>query len=171
MGRRGLLLPDRYVVGLTAVDPRALWGRGKRALLLDRDNTVVPRDTGRVPPDVESWLAEARAVGFSLCLVTNNWASNVRPDAERVGALLVPRAAKPLPFAVLRACRLLGVRRDQAVLFGDQVFTDVLAGRLAGVETVLVKPQAKADLAHTLLLRRLEARVLRGMAPEPGDAR
>lgn len=171
MGPQSLLLPDRYVQSVASLDLAELKARGKRALLLDRDNTVVPRDTKRVPGEVARWLAEARAMGFRLCIVSNNWASNVRHDAEQAGAELVSRAAKPLPFSVWRACSKLGVAKGEAVLVGDQVFTDVLAGRLAGVETVLVQPLTTVDLAHTLLLRKLEARVLRGMRPEGGEGR
>ncbi len=162
----GLLTPDRYVADVTVVDLAELWRAGKRALLLDRDNTIVPRDTKVVPSEVAAWLAQARDLGFKLCFVSNNWARNVRPDAERFGAALVSRAAKPLPFALWRALSKLGASRSEALMIGDQVFTDLLGGRLAGIDTVLVQPQARVDLAHTLVLRRFEARALGGLEPE-----
>lgn len=164
----GLLTPNRYVEDVTVVDLVEQRRAGKRALLLDRDNTIVPRDTKTVPPEVVCWLKEARELGFALCFVSNNWARNVRPDAEAFGAALVSRAAKPLPFALWHALHKLGVSRGEALLLGDQVFTDVLGGRLAGIDTVLVRPQAEVDLAHTLVLRRFEARVLDGIEPEHG---
>ena len=133
-----LLRPDRYLTSVTALDLSALWAAGKRGLLLDRDNTLVPRDTRTMPDDVRAWVADARAMGFALCLVSNNWARNVRPDAEAISADLVSRAAKPLPFALRHALRKIGVRRQQALLVGDQVFTDVLGAHLAGIESVLV---------------------------------
>ena len=165
-----LLRPDRYLTSVTALDLSTLWAAGKRGLLLDRDNTLVPRDTRTMPDDVRAWVADARAMGFALCLVSNNWARNVRPDAEAIGADLVSRAAKPLPFALRHALRKIGVRRQQALLVGDQVFTDVLGARLAGIESVLVQPQTEVDLAHTLVLRKFEARVLRGLVPQGGPS-
>jgi HAD superfamily phosphatase (TIGR01668 family) len=162
----GLLTPQRYVTDVCAIDLDGLWAAGKRGLLLDRDNTLVPRDTHVIDPDAAAWVARARELGFAVCLVSNNWAKNVRPDAEALGAALVSRAAKPLPFALLHALRKIGVTRGEAVLVGDQLFTDVLGGNLAGIETVLVEPQTTVDLAHTLVLRKLEARVLRGRVPE-----
>lgn len=162
----GLFTPQRYVAEVAVVDLAALRARGKRALLLDRDNTIVPRDTKQVPPATVGWLARAHELGFKLCFVSNNWACNVRPDADRFGAQLVSRAAKPLPFALWHACSKLGVSRREAVLLGDQVFTDLLGGKLAGIDTVLVQPQTEVDLAHTLLLRKVEARVLGDIRPE-----
>jgi len=165
----GLLTPRRYVHDVTALDLEQLWRQGKRALLLDRDNTIVPRDTKVAPKEVVAWLAQARELGFKLCFVSNNWAKNVRPDADRFGAQLVSRAAKPLPFALWRALGKLGVGRSEALLVGDQVFTDILGGKLSGIDAVLVEPQTTVDLAHTLVLRKLEAKVLDGMSPEPSQ--
>lgn len=162
----GFLTPMRYVEDVTVVDLDEQRRAGKRALLLDRDNTIVPRDTKVVPDEVARWLGRARELGFALCFVSNNWARNVRPDADAFGAALVSRAAKPLPFALWHALRKLGVRRVEALLLGDQVFTDLLGGKLAGIDTVLVRPQTEVDLAHTLVLRKFEARVLDGLEPE-----
>lgn len=162
----GFLTPMRYVENVTVVDLDEQRRAGKRALLLDRDNTIVPRDTKVVPDEVACWLGRARELGFALCFVSNNWARNVRPDADAFGAALVSRAAKPLPFALWHALRKLGVRRAEALLLGDQVFTDLLGGKLAGIDTVLVQPQTEVDLAHTLVLRKFEARVLDGLEPE-----
>lgn len=161
-----LLRPGRYLPAVTSLDLESLWAAGKRVLLLDRDNTLVPRDAHRAPDDVVAWLARARSIGFRLCLVSNNWAKNVRPDAEQFGAQLVSRAAKPLPFGLWRALRKVGGHPSEAVLVGDQVFTDVLGARLAGIDSVLVRPQAEKDLAHTLVLRRVEALVLAGVPLE-----
>lgn len=162
----GLLTPGRYVHGVTSIDLPSLRHAGKRVLLLDRDNTLVPRDTHVAPRDVLTWLGQAHELGFTLCLVSNNWAKNVRPDAEAFDATFISRAAKPLPFALWLALRRLGATRREAVLVGDQVFTDVLGASLAGVDCILVQPQAEKDLAHTLALRHLEARVLRNVPLE-----
>lgn len=162
----GMLIPQAYVTDVSAIDLDALWRMGKRALLLDRDNTIVPRDTRQAPVSAVSWVEHAHELGFKMCFVSNNWAKNVRSDAQRFGMAMVTRAAKPLPFAIWHALRKLGVSRREAVLVGDQVFTDVLGGRLACVHTVLVQPQTQVDLAHTLVLRRFEEKVLVGIVPQ-----
>lgn len=167
----GFFTPDKYVTDVSAIDLDELWDKGKRALFLDRDNTVVPRDTKVVPPSAVAWLDYAHELGYRVCFVSNNWAKNVRPDAQRFGAQMVTRAAKPLPFGLWHALHKVGVGRKQAVLVGDQVFTDVLGGKLSGIYTVLVQPQTEVDLAHTLLLRRLEERVLDGLTPEGASRR
>jgi predicted HAD superfamily phosphohydrolase YqeG len=69
---------------------------------------------------------------------------------------------KPAPFAVRAALRKMGVDASHAILIGDQVYTDVVAGNLAGVRTVLVRPQSTTDLWYTHIMRIGERMILHG---------
>lgn len=152
-----LLSPSRRVHAITDIDVLGLVAQGVRCVLFDRDNTVVPRDTGTVPADVAVWLDQVRAEGIVLCMVSNNFHSReVEASAEELGVRVVHHAMKPAPFAVRRALSLVGVAPEQAVLVGDQVFTDVMAGNLAGVRTILVDPQSTRDLWYTHIFRVFE---------------
>ena len=153
----GVFTATRYVASLPQVSIDWLVGEGVSLVLLDRDNTCVPRDTRRVPAEVTAWLAEARSAGLTLCLVSNNFHSGqVEASAAELGCPVVHHAMKPAPFAVRRALDLLGTTPDEAVLIGDQVFTDVMAGNLAGVRTILVEPQSTTDLWYTHIFRIFE---------------
>lgn len=160
-----LLSPDFYHTSVRAIDLEALSRAGVRVLLMDLDNTVLPRDSNVVPEEMKEWAAGLRERGFSVCLVSNNWHERVRLVAAELGFDLVDHAVKPLPFAFLRALRLAKATRKEAAVVGDQLFTDILGGRMLGMRTVLVRPLSQTDLPHTLLLRRLEALVLRGRVP------
>lgn len=161
------LTPGRYVARVELIDLDELWQQGKRALLLDRDNTLVPRDRRDAPASVAAWLDAARARGFSLYMVSNNWhRDHVERSATQLGLGAICFACKPLPFALERALRHLGVSRDEAVMIGDQLYTDVWAGNFAGIDSILVKPQATADLWYTKIFRIFERRALKGVPCE-----
>lgn len=162
-----MLGPDAYVTSVQAIDVDALWRDGVRVLLLDLDNTLLPRDTNVVPEGSKEWVADVASRGFRICLVSNNWHERARRVAGELGLDLVDRAVKPLPFAFLAALSRVRARRSEAAVVGDQLFTDILGGTLLGMRTVLVSPLSAIDLPHTLLLRRLEAIVLRGRVPQP----
>jgi len=102
-----------------------------------------------------------------VCLVSNNWHGRVSLVADELGIDLVAKAVKPLPFAFLRALRKIGSRRSSAAVVGDQMFTDVVGGKLLGMVTVMVLPLSQSDLPHTLALRRLERVLLAGRQPLP----
>ena len=151
-----VLRATRYVASLPLVDVDELVGAGVELVLLDRDNTCVPRDVGEPPAEVMAWL--------SLCLVSNNFhSSQVGETARKMGCSVVDHAMKPAPFALRRAMRLMGATPERTVMVGDQVFTDVVAGNLAGVRTILVRPQSRSDLWYTHVFRVFERLALRGV--------
>jgi HAD superfamily phosphatase (TIGR01668 family) len=162
----GLLTPDLYVSSVHAIDLDALRAQGVHVLLMDLDNTLLPRDTNVVPDDLKAWAADLRSRGFAVCLVSNNWHERVHRVAAELGFDLVDKAIKPLPFAFLAALRRAHATTRRAAVIGDQLFTDILGGKLLGMRTVLVQPLSSTDLPHTLLLRRLEAVVLKGRVPQ-----
>ena len=158
----GIATPGRYVASVERIDLDALWRAGKRAILLDRDNTLVPRDARCAPESVAAWLDHAREMGFELCIVSNNWHRNeVARSARELSVDAIAFACKPLPFALSSGMRRLGVDPPRAVMIGDQLYTDVIAGNLAGVDTILVRPQATVDLWYTHIFRIFERRALR----------
>lgn len=136
------------------------------ALLLDVDNTVSPHHSTDVIPEMRAWIASLGPAGFRACLVSNNWHDDIQDRAAALGLPVIARSGKPLPFGIWRAIRLLGVRRAECVMVGDQLFTDVLGGKLAGVRTILVQPLTQTDMGHTVVLRRLERRIMAGRRPE-----
>lgn len=160
-----LLVPDFYYTSVHAVDFDELSACGVRGLLLDLDNTLLPRDTNVVPDELKRWAAELAERDIAACLVSNNWHSYVLRVAEDLGFKVVHRAIKPLPFAFRRGLDILGLRASETAVIGDQLFTDVLGGNLAGLTTVLVLPLSRHDLPHTLLLRLIEARILADREP------
>lgn len=157
-----LLSPKRYLSCVERIDLQELWDSGIRAILLDRDNTLVPRDRTTAPDSVAAWLNQAKAMGFSLYIVSNNWhRDHVQRSADELGINnIIVFACKPLPFALRRALSHMGVERHEAVMIGDQLYTDVWAANLAGVDSILVKPQTHVDLFYTRFFRIFERRAL-----------
>lgn len=159
--------PKRYVASVDRIDLDELAAQGKRALMLDRDNTLVPRDRATAPQAVVAWLDHARELGFSLYMVSNNWhRDQVMRSASELGLSAISHAMKPAPFAVRAALRRMGCDPAEAVLIGDQLYTDVWAGNLAGVDTILVRPQTQVDLWYTQIFRIFERRALRDLPCE-----
>jgi HAD superfamily phosphatase (TIGR01668 family) len=162
----GLLRPEGVASSVAEVDVEGLRARGKSAIILDVDNTVAPRDLSPPPDDVIYWIESAKAEGFALCFVSNNWHRDVLRWSRMFELPIVHKAMKPLPFAFRRALALMGTSAPAAAVIGDQLMTDVLGAHLAGIgHAVIVAPLSERDLPHTLLLRRLEALALRRRRP------
>lgn len=159
-----LFTADAYIARVSLIDLDALWDAGIRCLLLDRDNTCVARKTKQVPDDILAWIRKAQAAGFSICLVSNNFFSrDVAHTAQLLGVHKIDHAMKPAPWALHKAMHHVGVAKNEVVLIGDQVFTDVVAGKLSGISTILVRPLSVTDLFYTKLFRIVEHRILRSV--------
>lgn len=162
-----LFSPDHFYRGVQDIDLDALSAQGVDTLLIDIDNTILPRDTGEMTEELSEWASALLGKGFKVCLVSNNWHDHVKRIAEMFGFMMIAKALKPLPFGFLTAIRRLGSNRRNTAIIGDQMFTDILGGNLTGLVTVLVLPLSESDLPHTLMLRRIERRLLAGRQPLP----
>ena len=132
---------------------------GVRGVIVDLDNTVCAYRRPELAPGVAEWVRGARARGFALVLVSNNFTERVASVGAQLGIPVVPNALKPLPFAFLRAIRLLGTPRRATIVIGDQLFTDVLGAKLVGLQTLLTRPLVERDFPLTRVLRFLERKL------------
>jgi len=152
--------PDHRAPTLPDVSLEALAGAGVRGVIVDLDNTVCAYHQPELAPGVAEWVREAQGRGFALVLVSNNFSERVATVGARLNIPVVPNALKPLPFAFLRALRILGTPRGATVVIGDQLFTDVLGAKLVGMCAVYVQRVAGREFPTTKVLRMLESPVL-----------
>ena len=135
---------------------------GLDTLLLDVDCTLKRYRQPQLDAEIGAWIAGLREAGFKLCLLSNGGRRRIRRFAGQIGIPAVCRACKPLPFGCHRAIRKLQAVRQRTAIVGDQLFADILAGRLAGLFTIRVRPIHPEDEPwFTRVKRPIEARLLR----------
>lgn len=137
------LVPVRVVNSIYELIPAALREAGIRLVLADLDNTLVSYEEAMPSPRLIAWKGSLAAQGISLFVVSNSRKS--RRCSDFCAALDVPyihHAGKPRPGGIERALKEAGVSPAEAILVGDQIFTDVWGANRAGVKSVLVKPIA-----------------------------
>ena len=158
----GLLRPRAYFDALPVLDPEELAQRGYRALLLDVDNTITTWNSPDISPEVLLWFAKLPKAGLAGCIISNNSAERLQPLAERLGIEFLPKARKPLPFGYTRAAAMLDADKSETLMIGDQLLTDILGARLAGIDAVLLKPISLArEFKWTYVNRRIEKLIWR----------
>ena len=135
-----IFTPTFWLKNVMQIDKEFLKKNRVRALVLDMDNTLSMHDDPAAEDGVLEWLDEMRARGIRMRVVSNNNTRRVEPLARALGLEFTANGAKPLTFGVNRAVRAMKVSRRETLVVGDQIFTDVMAGNLAGIRTVLVEP-------------------------------
>lgn len=162
--------PDRYFKRISDINIKTdILDKGFKNVLLDVDNTILTRDESIVPKDVKAWLKELRSKGVKICLISNDWHANVRDLAIDLDLPIVVRSLKPLPPAFFRALKKIGAKKQNSIMIGDQLMTDVFGSHAVGIKCYMVEPLVEKDLVHTLLLRKIERVLLKGHNPEGQD--
>ena len=154
------LYPGERCATAYGVDYRGWYEKGKRALLFDIDNTLVPHGA---PADDKAvaLFQDLHKIGFQTCLISNNKEPRVRSFADRVGSRYLWKAGKPSPRGYESACAMMQVTPGQTLFIGDQLFTDIWGANRAGIDTVLVDPIHPKEEIQIVLKRRLEFFVLK----------
>lgn len=169
------LVPHLRIRSVRELSPDRLRELQLDALLLDVDCTLKGYRDAEVSPEVVAWIEQLQSAGIGLCLVSNGLGGRIRRLAEKLNLPFVAKAFKPFPFGCRWAVRRLGFPRQRTAMVGDQLFADVIAGRLAGLTSILVRPIRPEEEPWFTRLKRLPERcLLRRLAPpspggEPGS--
>jgi uncharacterized protein len=135
-----LFTPHYRVSTVEELTPERLGLWGLHALLLDVDCTLTRYRQGEASPRVTAWIDQLRTAGIGLCLVSNGMGRRIRCFAARLELPCVSKAMKPLPWGIWSAMQKLQAQPQHTAMVGDQLFADVMAGRLAGIRSILVDP-------------------------------
>ena len=137
----GFFVPDFYYDTIYDVTPELLIERGVKGIILDIDNTLVPYEIPEPTEEVRAWLQLMTDSGMKIAFVSNNHAPRVELFNKTLSFPAFPDSGKPLKKSCLKALAAMECTAGEVALIGDQVFTDVLAGKVAKMNTtVLVKP-------------------------------
>ena len=132
--------PKLWIKNVLSIDREFLDKNGIDALILDLDNTLSMHGDPAAEEGIPEWLDKMRELGVPMAVVSNNTAKRVAPLAAKLGLDYTANGAKPLTFGLNRALGKLGTDRERTAVVGDQIFTDVMGGNLAGMPTILVEP-------------------------------
>lgn len=156
-----MLKPDYYFGSVFEIEYDVLWEKGIRGLIFDIDNTLTAFDS-KLPDDkTKKLLKELASKGFRLALLTNNTYRRLSGFNEELNLPGFANALKPLGFGIKKALGALGLNPAQAAIIGDQLFSDVWAGKNTGITTVLVKPITERDFWFVKIKRLFENLLLK----------
>ena len=137
---RHILYPDEYLPSAYQIDYDKLYQKGCRGLIFDIDNTLVPHGEP----------ADRRALDLFLHL----------KELGLDGVRYIFKAKKPSPKNYRQAMQWMGTDCDSTIFIGDQIFTDIVGAKLAGIHAILVEPINPKEEIQIVLKRYIEKIVL-----------
>ena len=155
------LVPDFRFKTFLEATPQLLCKNGIKGIILDIDNTLEPYEHAIPGEHVKTWLENLSAAGISAAFVSNNNKERVELFNKELGLPAYYKAGKPFKKNVLKAMADIGSTKENTILMGDQVFTDVWAARNAGIRAALVPPINDKKDVFTKFKRLLEKPILK----------
>ena len=156
-----MLAPDYYYESVFLIPYEDLWQQKMRGLIFDIDNTLVGYEHKLAPAKIVALFNRLQRMGFRVCLLTNNTNGRLTRFNETLGVDGFANALKPLSRGVRSAMEKMGTQPEHTVIIGDQLLTDIWAGRNACITTILVKPITEKDFITVRLKRAIERALLR----------
>ena len=133
-------VPDIMFDSIFEIKPEMLIQKGIRAVVLDIDNTLVTYGVAEPTDEVIAWIEALKNAGLHVAIASNNHEPRVALFNKKLGVFTTWESKKPSARSVKTACEHFGVKAEETVVIGDQIFTDVWCARNAGALAILVKP-------------------------------
>ena len=153
-------VPEYYFDKFNEASAEFLRSIGVKGIVLDVDNTLEPYENPLPGEHVVAWLDSLKKQGISAAIVSNNGGERINLFNSSLELPVYYKAKKPFKKNVLRAMLDMGTDKENTILMGDQIFTDVWAAHNTGIRAILVPPiNDKRDIL-TRFKRLLEKPVL-----------
>jgi uncharacterized protein len=153
-------LPNEHVKNIFEIKPSVLKEQGIKGIITDLDNTLVAWNVKEATPEVVNWFKLMKDNGIKVTIISNNKEDRVKMFSEPLGTPFVFSARKPLRRAFKTAAKQMELNKEEIVVVGDQLLTDVLGGNSAGFYTILVVPIVKTDEKITQVNRKIERKIM-----------
>lgn len=154
-------VPSEYVKKVFDITPELLISKNIQGIITDLDNTLVEWDRPDATPLLIEWLKSMKDAGIQVVIVSNNNELRVKSFANPLGIPFIFQARKPMGRAFRKALAIMNVKKEQVVVIGDQMLTDIFGGNLNKMHTILVLPVAKSDGFFTRFNRLVERRIMK----------
>lgn len=159
---KAYLEPTEQVPSIYDIDLHGLKLFGIKGLILDLDDTILPKNEYRIPLSLFSWIEKIKDMGFKIYVASNGGRSArlkyILSELNLEGRAL---SFKPLPFIFYRALSNMKLKPSETAIIGDQLITDTLGGNLLRMYTILVKPLSKELSITRALMKVIEDFLIR----------
>ncbi len=153
-----LFKPNMYQKNIYDINYDKLKKQKIKVLIFDLDNTLALIDEEKCPQKSKELIKKLKK-DFDIYIISNNEKERIKPYQEELKIKAVAKARKPFTKG-LKQIKKEGYKKEEMVMIGDQLVTDILSGNLFSIKTIWTDPLGQKDLKITRFNRWLERRIL-----------
>lgn len=130
--------PYEYVQNVFKINYKALYNKGYRGIIFDIDNTLVHHGDNSTAK-VDELFRNIQSIGFKTLILSNNNEERVLRFLKNINSLYICDAEKPNTAGYIKAMKMMNLKKEEVVVIGDQIFTDILGANKSKIPSILVK--------------------------------
>lgn len=142
-------IPFAHAESIYEIDLSFYKKLGIKYVLADLDNTL---DSYKQ----KTPLAKAKALkklldynNIELIIVSNNTGERVKKYSSELGVRYFSSLGKPFAFRISKIMKRLNIKKDEVIMIGDQIVTDISCANGAKIKSVLTEKLVPEDQPTT----------------------
>ena len=155
-----LLYPHEYVENVFSIYYTKLYNNGYRGIIFDIDNTLAHHHEDSTK-EIDELFQTIHDIGLKTILLTNADEARVKRFIKNIDSLYICDARKPSVINYLKAIKMLNIQKEEALVIGDQIFTDILGANRSKIDNILVKYMRYPDEVKIGIRRTVEKMVFK----------
>ena len=125
-------------------------------IFIDLDNTL---DSYRLMTPSErsvNLISSLKKMGIEVIIISNNRGPRVKGYAKKLDVECLHSTGKPFSFKIKKLIKDKNINKDEVIMIGDQMITDVSCGNGAKIKVILTDKLVKEDQFTTRFNRFFE---------------
>lgn len=151
-----LLSPTYFFKRVIDIDIEFLFKINCHGLILDIDDTLAPQECINPEDSILQWVKKLKDEKIKMIIASNNSEKRVSEFAKILEVPHIYEAKKPFKKGLEKAIELLSLPKENVLMVGDQVFSDILGAKFTKINSILVEPLSPAKSLSLRIKRRLE---------------
>ncbi len=125
-----------------------------KLVFLDMDNTLAPWHSDAVQENFIKWISLVKENGIQVALLTNSNGENANFIGKKASINVHKGAVKPFKKETLKVVSEYGIKCENVLMVGDQLFTDIQLANSIKAKSVLTVPLEKREWWCTKVFNR-----------------
>ena len=149
----GLFTPTYYSKSIYDIPIDFYKKEGIRIIFCDLDNTIDAFYENEPTENAIKLVNRLKEEGIEFIITSNNHGERVTRYCQKLNVPCHYSSKKPLGYKLRRFIKKNNFNKDEIVMIGDQLLTDVIASKNTHVRVILTEPLVKKDLPVTKVNR------------------
>jgi len=154
-----LLKPTWFSESIYEINSEVLKENGIKTIFFDLDNTLIPYNEELPFESTKRFVSFLKDKGFNVYVISNNHLDRVEKFCKELDCKFSYMTYKPLKFKLKRFIKKENLNKNEIILVGDQLLTDILCSKLLKVKSILVTPASQGDLKVTKFNRFIDNKI------------